>query len=99
MDATRELFHKHLEATNAQAGAQIPTFFQPPPAPEQPGPASYVSAPVSRGAVGGYREPSPSQVKLSPDELQIAAASGISATEYAKNKLRLAREKASGERQ
>lgn len=57
------------------------------------------SAPVSRGEVGGYREPSPSQVRLTVEQKQIAAASGISDVQYAKNLLRLEREKRSGERQ
>jgi hypothetical protein len=46
----------------------------------------------------GYRESSPRTVKLSPAEQQIAAASGISDIEYAKNKLRMLRERAAGER-
>jgi phage I-like protein len=36
---------------------------------------------------------------LSAEETFIAKASGISATEYAKNKIRLQREKAAGDRQ
>jgi hypothetical protein len=54
---------------------------------------------VSRRDAGGYREPSPRSVKLSPAEQQIAAASGISDIEYARHKLRMEREKRSGERQ
>ena len=57
------------------------------------------SAPVSRGEVGGYREPSPSQVRLTLEQKEIARASGISETAYARNLLRLEREKRSGERQ
>jgi ABC-type uncharacterized transport system substrate-binding protein len=48
-----------------------------------PSPASYVSVPVSReGPSGGGYQPSPSKVKLSADELEIARASGISPVEY-----------------
>ena len=84
--------------------ASTPKFFEPPrqqPVSEPAGPASYVSAPVSRHAPStGYRVPSsPSQVKLTPEEMQIAAASGISHTEYARHKLRMLKAKASGELQ
>ncbi len=61
---------------------------------------SIYSAPASREVpTGGYREPSPSQVRLTPEEKETAEASGISATEYAKMKLRLEREKRAGQRQ
>jgi hypothetical protein len=98
-EATRKNFEQ-AAAQAAQATAQaMPKIFRSTPAPEPAGPPSYVSAPVSRGEVGSYREPLPSQVKLSPEELQIATASGISPAEYARNKIRLAREKRTGQRQ
>lgn len=106
--ATKENFDRHLTHLQAQqARAQPATtyrsgFFQPPPAPAPAAPdrSSMYAAPVSRRETGsGYREPSPSQIRLSPAEQQIAAASGISDIEYARNKLRMEREKRSGERQ
>jgi hypothetical protein len=58
-----------------------------------------VSAPVSRGAIGGYREPSPRQVKLTVEEQEIANAAGITETQYAQGKLKMLRERASGQRE
>ena len=99
--ATLEAFHR-LQGQQAQEQAAQPTpaFFAPKPAPSPaaPGPASFVSAPVSR-TVPGYREPSPRSVRLSPEEQQIAAASGISDAAYAKLKLKMLRERAAGERE
>lgn len=64
--------------------------------------SSIVSAPVSRNApsasYSGIAQ-DPSQVRLSPEEVAVAKASGISLTEYARNKLRLQREVAEGHRQ
>jgi hypothetical protein len=102
MGRTRELVDQHLAHLQAQdmapAAAQpAPEFFRPPP--EPPSRASIVSAPVSRGEVGGYREPSPSRMTLTEEQRQIAAASGISDVQYAKNLLRLRKEIASGDRQ
>jgi hypothetical protein len=100
--AVEEGFAKRLDALNQRAAeTPTPSFFAPRPAssPERPGPASYVSAPVSRGPIGGPREPSPRQVKLTPEEQQIAAASGISDVQYAANKLKMLRERASGQRE
>ena len=66
----------------------------PAPMPE-PRPAPRYSAPVSRTTPGGgYTRPG--EVTLSPEERQIARASGISDLEYARNKVRLAQEKALG---
>jgi hypothetical protein len=107
--ATRQIFDRHLQAAANGAPTQSsppepavtesPEFFRPPAPPEPPSPASYVSAPVSRGEVGSYhREPSLSSVRLSPQEKEIARASGISETQYAANKLKMLREQASGER-
>jgi hypothetical protein len=87
------------EAQARPAPADPAGFFQPPPspAPASASPSALYSAPVSR-TVPGYRESSPRTVKLSPAEQQIAAASGISDIEYAKNKMRMLRERAAGER-
>jgi hypothetical protein len=96
---TRELFDQHLRQTHAQA--PTPEFFQPKPAPEsapESERAAIYSAPPSREVPsGGSRQPSPSSVRLTPEELQIAAASGISATQYAKNKLEMLRKQNTGE--
>jgi hypothetical protein len=59
-----------------------------------------VSAPVSREVPSSIPKPvNRNRVELSVEEQQIAAASGISAVEYAKHKLRLLKEKAEGTRQ
>ena len=100
--ATKEIFDQHLGQQQAQPAATDPAgFFQPPEAtrsPAAPDRGSIYSAPVSRRDTGGYREPSPRQVKLTPEEQQIAAASEISDVQYAQNKLRMLRERAAGER-
>jgi hypothetical protein len=101
--ATKVAFDRHLAKLQAQAASnspatRTPEFFRPPPPPEPPSPASYVSAPVSRGDIGGPREPtSPSQVKLSPEEVEIARASGITPTEYARHKISMMRKQRAGE--
>jgi hypothetical protein len=102
--ATKEIFDQHLarrQAAPAASARPAPAFFAPRPAPSQepPGAAAYVSAPVSRRDVGGPRTLTPSQVRLSPLEQEIARGLKISDVEYAQGKLRLAREKATGERQ
>ena len=97
---TRQLFNEHfvkMQSGEPAPPAPEPEFFRPPPPPEPRSAAAYVSAPVSRGEVGGYREPSPSSVKLSPDEREIARASGISETEYARNKIAMMRKQRTGE--
>jgi hypothetical protein len=65
-----------------------------PPAPKGPP----VSAPVSREvrSIGGSRSISPSQIRLSAEEREVAKLSNISEVEYAQNKLRLAQAKADG---
>lgn len=100
-EAYMRAVRKNFDRLMAQGAAQpTPQFFAVPPAPEPPGPGAYVSAPVSRETpTGAYREPSPSQVRLSAEERQIARASGISEVEYARNRLRLEREKRTGQRQ
>jgi hypothetical protein len=95
-------FAKRLDALNQRAAEQpAPTFFQPRTAPSPAASAdrsAMYSAPVSRGAIGGTREPSPRSVRLTPAELEIAKAAGITETQYAQNKLRMLRERAAGER-
>jgi hypothetical protein len=87
-------------APEAIVAMQTPTpkFFAP-PTPKVPPPATHLhSAPVSREIPNGQPRPeTPSQVRLSPDELAIAKASGISASEYAKQKLRMLAGKRTGE--
>ena len=106
--AVEENFAKRIEAMNPQPAEQpTPVFFQPPEAPRRsPAPAappdrsSLYAAPVSRQTpTGGYREPSPSQVRLSAAEVEIARASGVTERQYAEGKLRLMRAKANGELQ
>jgi hypothetical protein len=108
--ATLENFDRHLAHLQTQqaAAAERPTpapgptpeFFRPPPPAPAPDRSGIYSAPVSRTAPSGtYREPVPTSVRLTPEEIQIASASGISQTEYAKQKLRLLRAKSAGELQ
>jgi hypothetical protein len=52
-----------------------------------------VSAPVSRRDAGGPRERSRSSVRLSPAELEIAKAAGITETQYAQGKHKMLRER------
>jgi hypothetical protein len=99
-----ESFNRRMEKKQEKAARKAmsepaPEFFQPaelPPQDESPK-ASIYSAPVSRETPSGSpRELQPSQVRLSPDELQIAKASGISPLEYAKQKLRMHRAQDAG---
>jgi hypothetical protein len=101
--ATRNIFNQLI---GGKASAQpTPEFFQPPAVePDEPDEPreSIFSAPVSRetpSAAGIYREPSPSSVTLTVDEKQIARNSGISEVEYAKQKLKMLRQQATGELQ
>jgi hypothetical protein len=64
-----------------------PFHQRPPPPPPEPSEqsASIYSAPVSREASGGgYRQSSPSSVRLSPDQREAAKMSGVTETEYAR---------------
>lgn len=103
--ATKAIFDQRLAHLQAQARAnsapqEPPKFFKPAPPPAPPDRAAMYSAPVSREVpTGAYREPSPSSVTLSQDQLAIAAASGISPVEYARNLLKLEAQKRRGERQ
>ena len=104
--ATREIFDQHLASLQAQPAASArpaaSTFFEHSESPRLPaGPdrSAIVSAPVSWREAGGYREPSLRQIKLTSEEAAIAAASGVSETEYARQKLRMLKAKASGELQ
>jgi hypothetical protein len=102
--ATLEAFRR-LQGQQAQAqpaAADPAGFFEPPEPSRSPAAqdrASMYSAPVSRRDAGTPRELSPRSVKLSPIEQEIARNLGLSDTAYAHGKLRLAREKATGERQ
>jgi hypothetical protein len=96
LNAAREIFHRHM----TPATEPTPAFFEPPPPPAPPVQSAIYSAPVSRTVPSaGYREPSPSSVRLTREEQETARMSGISDIEYAKHKLRMEREKAAGERQ
>jgi hypothetical protein len=103
-EAMKMNFDNHLDRMRAQATPAAtettPAFFQAPPPPPPRSRSHFVSAPVSREIPSGRpREENPRQMTLSAEETFIAKASGISATEYAKNKIRLQREKAAGDRQ
>jgi hypothetical protein len=92
---------RHLTAQVEHADP-TPAFFAPPQARPAPEPATVrsalTSAPVSRGVPSSDRTLSvPSRVSLSPEEVQIAKASGITERQYAENKIRMMKMKASGE--
>jgi hypothetical protein len=104
--AIEETFDKAMSHMKARAEVLEPTpkFFAPPPAPapRRNSAASIVSAPVSRQPPSSEPRPiSPDRMAttLSVEELAVARASNISAVEYARNKLRLEREKREGTRQ
>ena len=85
-------------ATNNPA-APTPQFFAPAPAPARPATSHFVSAPVNREVpAGGNRTPelNPRQMTLSVEENEIAKASEISPVEYARNKMRMLKERAAG---
>jgi hypothetical protein len=105
--ATKEIFDRHLGHQQAQPAASVQPaaadpagFFQPPPQPahSRPDPASYVSAPVSRGVPSGETGYRPArQIKLTPQEQEYARVAGVSDVEYARQKQRLAQLRASGQ--
>jgi hypothetical protein len=103
--AVEERFNHHLQRKQKKAAAKAagptPEFFTPaPPEPApQPPAGSIYSAPVSREVAGaGYRHESvPSRVTLTRDELQIAAASGLTPEEYARQKIKMLRMQQSGQ--
>src|SRR5262245_39992895 len=103
--AVKSNFEEQMRQMQAQAAQTAPEYFRPPAPKSQPASprasAMNYSAPVSREApTSGPRiETNPSQVRLSAEEVEIAKASGISLTEYARQKLRLEAEKRSGIRQ
>ena len=86
-----------LQAPQAQAAQPAPAFFAPRPAPVGPGSASVYSAPPSRREAGSREPQHPRQVKLTVLEQEMAPAIGPSDVAYAEGKLRLAREKQSGD--
>jgi len=63
--------------------------------PLAPPPSIPVSAPVSREVPGGGYQPR-GEIRLSPQEREMARISGVSETEYARNKIRLLQAKAAG---
>jgi hypothetical protein len=91
-----EEFRRVEPSQGAPANAPAATVHASEPA----RPSIGLSAPVSReGAVSysGSRPPdSPTSVRLSRDEREIARASGMTEVEYAKNKIRLAQLKKAG---
>ena len=108
-EATKRIFHKYIAAGEKIAATghdpslePTPEFFkaQPPaiPAPrQQPSKSSHYSAPVSRELPGDYRAPDPRSITLNAAEAEAARISGISAAEYARQKIRYERMKARGE--
>jgi hypothetical protein len=60
-----------------------------------PSPNRIVSAPPSRDVPSGYN--SPSRIRLSAEQIEVAKRAGISETEYAKQLLKLREMQASGE--
>ncbi len=101
LPAVKENFEKRFRHLQAQGAAQSPEFFKPRPAPERsvPDQSYYVSAPVTRQTPTGSPrvDSNPTKIRLSAEEKQIAAASGISEVEYAKNKIELERQKRTGQ--
>jgi hypothetical protein len=69
-----------------------------PPPPAEPEPAAHtVAAPPSHGHVAGFEpDESPNTIRLSAAEREHAKASGVSETEYAKQKLRMQKAKKAG---
>jgi hypothetical protein len=93
---------RHLKAQAEVEHGPSPAFFSPPPPKPTPEPATVrsalVSAPISREVPDGNRAFSvPTRISLSPDEVAIAKASGITERQYAENKLRMMRMKQTGE--
>jgi hypothetical protein len=109
MQATKQIFDKHLAHLQAQAQRQTEPamteppskFFAPPPAKPVRAPSVPYSAPVSREIPNGGPRPqfeeNPSRVILSADEKAIARASNITEVEYARQKVRMMQAKARGE--
>lgn len=97
-------FEENMKRLQAQAAAQpTPEFFRAPP-PKPPtaasGPASFVSAPVSREVPTEVpRELRPGQINLSAAEVEHARVAGVDIKTYAKHKIELDRQKRAGLRQ
>jgi hypothetical protein len=104
-EATKVIFHKWMAEAHQTAATKLneppPEFFKPTPAPaprqQAPSKSSHYSAPVSRELPGDYRAPDPRQVTLSAAEAEAARISGISAAEYARQKIKYEQMKARGE--
>jgi hypothetical protein len=109
LHATKQIFDKYQAELQAQAQQteqpmqETPKFFQPPPPKPMRPPSVPVSAPVSRSIPNGGPRPEyqqdPTKVHLSVEEKEIARASNISEVEYARQRLRLEKEKRDGIRQ
>jgi hypothetical protein len=84
--------------TNGNGAAQpAPAPRQSAPAPQQARPASPVSAPPHRDAPSMTTGRSASEpLRLTAEELSLAATMGISPQQYAEGKKRMLREKAAG---
>jgi hypothetical protein len=103
-DALKANFDRHLaeiERQSAPPGQQAAPMIQPSPALSDDEPtselaASLYSAPVTRNPPGGSYAPSLNSVTLSPEERQIAKASGLTEKEYAYQKLKMLRAKSDG---
>jgi hypothetical protein len=112
MRATKELFDRHMQHLQQQAQTNFPEpvmtatpkFFASPATngqQQRPEKRVPVSAPVSREIPSGgprseYQQ-DPTKVHLSVAEKEIARNSGISEVEYARNKIKMLRMKATGE--
>jgi hypothetical protein len=66
--------------------------------PDEEPPMTHYAAPVSRGDQGHAVEPEPTMgsIRLTPEQRDIAARSGISETEYARQLIRMQKMKSSG---
>ena len=104
-EAVEEGFAKRVEALNQQEQQPASSLHQPrsvSPAPSAAAPdrSSIYAAPVSRGTPSGGTGQRPArQITLTPQEQEYARIAGVTDTEYARQKQRLAPEKAAGERQ
>jgi hypothetical protein len=104
-----QLLNQHHAAMQAPAAPPVPPPPEPAHAAhvdietehepdEEPPMPQHFSAPVSRGEHGHAIEPEPTMgtIRLSPEQRDIAARSGISDVEYAKQLLRMQKMKTSG---
>jgi hypothetical protein len=106
-DAVKKIFDENFARLQAQANPEnpamthTPEFFKPPTPPAPPAAptaASFVSAPVSREVPTSDRrhDLNPRSMTLTAEEVQVAKASGISVEAYARNKIKMLKEKSEG---